>query len=133
MESNLITHFSNLLIILIICSFSFSLFCDAAVNYQLLIQDPATGCLEWMANFYDLIMADLALILAIIFFLITALLTDPMHHKSSNSYFSHSQSLEIFWTVVPALVLLSIAYPSFNLLYSLDDLTDPGFSRHSSL
>ena len=128
MKSNQFTHFSNLFIIIIICSFSFSLFCDAAVNYQLSIQDPATDCLEWMANFYDLIMADLVLILAIIFFLIITLLADPIHHKSSNSYFSHSQNLEIFWTIVPALILLSIAYPSFNLLYSLDDLTDPAFT-----
>ena len=115
MDSNHITHFSNLLIILIICSFSFSLFCDAAVNYQSLIQDSATGCLGWMTKIYVLIMPDLAWILAIIFFLIIALLADPMHHKSSNSYFSHSQSLEIFWTVVTALALLSIAYSSFNL------------------
>jgi len=34
---------------------------------------------------------------------------------------------------VPTLVLLSIAYPSLNLLDSLDDLTDPGFIGHSSL
>jgi cytochrome c oxidase subunit 2 len=78
-----------------------------------------------MANFYDLIMADLSLVLAIIFFLILTLIIDPTHHKYSNSYFSHSKILEIFWTIVPALVLLNIAYPSFNLLYSLDDLTDP--------
>lgn len=125
MKSNQFTYFSNLFLIVIICSFSFSLFCDAAVNYQLSIQDPATNCLEWMANFYDLIMADLVLVLAVIFFLILSLLIDPAHHKNSNSYFSHSQNLEIFWTIVPALILLSIAYPSFNLLYSLDDLTDP--------
>jgi cytochrome c oxidase subunit 2 len=125
MKSNQFTYFSNLFILIIICSFSFSLFCDAAVNYQLSIQDPATNCLEWMANFYDLLMADLVLVLAVIFFLIITLLTDPIHHKHSNSYFSHSQNLEIFWTIVPALILLSIAYPSFNLLYSLDDLTDP--------
>jgi len=46
---------------------------------------------------------------------------------------SLSLFLEIFGTVVPALVLLSIAYPSFNLLYSLNDLTDPGFIIHISL
>jgi cytochrome c oxidase subunit 2 len=117
--------FSNLFILVIIYSFFFSLFCDAAANYQKTIQDQSTNYLEWIANFYDLIMADLILILAVIFFLLISLLTDPVHHKDSNSYFSHSQNLEIFWTIVPALILLSIAYPSFNLLYSLDDLSDP--------
>lgn len=39
--------------------------------------------------------------------------------------FTHSSVLEIVWTVLPALVLLLIAIPSFTLLYSLDELVDP--------
>jgi cytochrome c oxidase subunit 2 len=38
--------------------------------------------------------------------------------------FSHWTNLEIAWTVLPSLVLLSIACPSFVLLYSTDELTD---------
>jgi len=125
MKLNQFTFFSNLLLLIIICSFSFSLFCDAPENYGCVIQDPATNYLEWMVNFYDLLMADLVLIVILVLFLIASLLIDPTHHKNANTYFSHSQNLEIFWTIAPALILLSIAYPSFNLLYSLDDLTDP--------
>jgi cytochrome c oxidase subunit 2 len=125
MSSNQFTFISNLFVVILFSSLFFSVSCDAAVNYQVTIQDPATNCLEWMANFYDLIMADLVLVLAVIFFLIASLIINSNHHKDSNTYFSHSQNLEIFWTIVPALILLSIAYPSFNLLYSLDDLTDP--------
>lgn len=111
--------------LILVYSFYCVIFCDAASNYQISIQDPATNCLEWMADFYDLIMADLVLVIVIIFYLILTLILNSEHHKNSNSYFSHSQNLEIFWTVVPALILVSIAYPSFNLLYSLDDLNDP--------
>ena len=128
MKLNQFTFFFNLFILIIICSFYLSLFCDAAVDYQLSFQDSATDCVEWMANFHDLLMADLVLILSIIFFLILVLLTDSIHHKDSNAYFSHSQNLEIFWTIVPALILVSIAYPSFSLLYSLDDLRDPALT-----
>jgi len=39
--------------------------------------------------------------------------------------FTHSSLLEIVWTILPALVLLVIAIPSFTLLYSLDELIDP--------
>jgi cytochrome c oxidase subunit 2 len=125
MELNQFINLLSLFILILIIVSYFSLFCDVAVNYQTSIQDPATDCLEWMTSFHDLLMADMILIIAIIFFLILTLIIDPIHHRNSNSYFSHSQNLEIFWTVVPALILLSIAYPSFNLLYSLDDLTDP--------
>ena len=117
---SLMLYFSLLKVFGVILSYSFffGLFCDAASNYQISMQDPATQCLEWMADFYDLIMADLVLILVIIFYLILTLLLNSQHHKNSNTYFSHSQNLEIFWTIVPALILISIAYPSFTLLYS---------------
>jgi len=46
--------------------------------------------------------------------------TNPKPQK-----FTHSSLLEIVWTILPALVLLLIAIPSFALLYSLDELIDP--------
>ena len=39
--------------------------------------------------------------------------------------FTHSSLLEIVWTIIPALILMLIAVPSFGLLYSLDELIDP--------
>jgi cytochrome c oxidase subunit 2 len=39
--------------------------------------------------------------------------------------FTHSSLLEIVWTILPAVVLMIIAIPSFGLLYSLDELIDP--------
>jgi len=38
---------------------------------------------------------------------------------------THSSLLEIVWTILPAVVLMIIAIPSFGLLYSLDELIDP--------
>jgi cytochrome c oxidase subunit 2 len=39
--------------------------------------------------------------------------------------FTHSSTLEIIWTISPAIVLVFLAVPSFALLYSLDELIDP--------
>jgi hypothetical protein len=50
MKSNQFTFISNLFVILLFSSLFFSLSCDAAVNYQITIQNPATICLEWMAD-----------------------------------------------------------------------------------
>lgn len=104
---------------------NYTLFCDAPLNYQFTTQDPATDVMEWMVDFYDLIMVDLIAIVFLILYLLTLLIFDPKHHKKANKAFSHSTPLEIFWTIVPAVILIGIAYPSFNLLYALDDLTDP--------
>lgn len=39
--------------------------------------------------------------------------------------FTHSNKIEIIWTTIPALLLLSLASPSFSLLYSLDEIITP--------
>jgi cytochrome c oxidase subunit 2 len=39
--------------------------------------------------------------------------------------FTHSTTLEIVWTIIPAFILLLVAIPSFALLYSLEELIDP--------
>jgi cytochrome c oxidase subunit 2 len=42
--------------------------------------------------------------------------------------FTHSSILEIVWTVIPAIILIFIAIPSFSLLYSLDELVNPSLT-----
>jgi heme/copper-type cytochrome/quinol oxidase subunit 2 len=89
------------------------------------IQDPATDVLEWMIDLYDLICFELIVVVTIVLFLLLNILFINIHHDSKDRYsqrsFSHSTELEVFWTIIPALLLISIAYPSFNLLYALDD------------
>jgi heme/copper-type cytochrome/quinol oxidase subunit 2 len=36
--------------------------------------------------------------------------------------FTHNNMIEIIWTSLPAFILLSLASPSFSLLYSLDEV-----------
>ncbi len=38
---------------------------------------------------------------------------------------NHGTTIEIIWTVLPAVVLLLIAVPSFALLYAMDEIIDP--------
>ncbi len=108
--------------------FQFFSFCDAPEPFQMSIQDPATEVLEWMIDLYDLICFELIIIISIIFVLLLNIIFNPAHHFNSKHTFSHSTYLEVFWTVVPALLLVTIAYPSFSLLYALDDLTVPSLT-----
>jgi len=105
--------------------FSFFSFCDKPYPFQMTTQDPATNAMEWMIDFYDLICFDLIIIVSIVLVLILTLLFCPIHFDTGYRYasksFSHSTALEVFWTIVPAILLISIAYPSFNLLYALDE------------
>lgn len=58
-----------------------------------------------------------------ILFLICMNFFDEMSYKILD--FSHSNSLEIIWTTIPAIILLSLSSPSFALLYSLDEISNP--------
>jgi cytochrome c oxidase subunit 2 len=45
--------------------------------------------------------------------------------NSDVAVFTHSNVIEIVWTSLPAFILLSLASPSFSLLYSLDEISNP--------
>lgn len=36
--------------------------------------------------------------------------------------------IELIWTITPAVILMLIAFPSFKLLYLMDEVSDPSMS-----
>jgi len=46
----------------------------------------------------------------------------------SNNRVTHGAVLEVIWTMIPALILVTIAFPSFSLLYSIDEIMMPAFT-----
>ena len=40
----------------------------------------------------------------------------------------HGTLIEIIWTVVPSMILIVVALPSFALLYSIDEIVDPSLT-----
>ncbi len=102
------------------------IFCDAPESWQLGFQDPATPIMEGIIHFHNHLMFFIVLIGIFVFWLLIRIITNysaDVHPVAEK--FTHSTVLEVVWTVVPALVLLVIAVPSFNLLYSLDETIDP--------
>lgn len=101
-------------------------FCDAPEAWQLGVQDPATPIIEGMLHFHNYLMIFLVTITLFVFWMLGQVLTyftaetNPIPQK-----FTHSNVLEIVWTLIPAFVLLLVAIPSFALLYSLEELIDP--------
>ena len=48
-------------------------------------------------------------------------------HKKVGSY-THHTFIELVWTIFPAVILFFTAYPSFALLYSLDEIIDSDYN-----
>ena len=48
--------------------------------------------------------------------------------KSKSRFVVHGTIIEIVWTVIPSLILIVVALPSFALLYSIDEIVDPALT-----
>jgi cytochrome c oxidase subunit 2 len=104
-------------------------FCDVPEPWQFGFQDPATPAAEGLILFYN----SMSLYLIVIAFLVCWLLSRIIflfnrNHNKVPYVFTHSSWLEILWTIVPSIVLLLISIPSFSLLYSLEETTDPALT-----
>ena len=101
-------------------------FCDAPESWQMGFQDPATPLVEGMHGFHNYLMLFLIVIgVAVCFILAVVVFKFNALNKKGIEKFTHSSFLEIIWTLLPSIVLLFLATPSFSLLYSLDELINP--------
>jgi heme/copper-type cytochrome/quinol oxidase subunit 2 len=99
---------------------------DCSTMYQLRFQDPATTTMEgiYLFNIHLLfIIASIVLLVAWLLVIVLRNFTEVINSQST--HFSHSNIIEIIWTSVPAIILLSLASPSFSLLFSLDEICNP--------
>ena len=110
-------------------------FLDVAEPWQLGFQDPATPTMEGIIDFHNHLMFFIVLIAIFTTWILIRCFhfyADDAYGDSSNrrevAMFTHSTPLEIIWTLVPAVVLLFIAVPSFALLYSMDEMIDPALT-----
>lgn len=100
--------------------------CDTPEPWQLSFQDPASPIVEGIINLHHDVMTILLFILG----LVTVIMGTAIYYFNVQRYnpavyytgLTHSTNLEFIWTLLPCLILLSIALPSFALIYSLDDL-----------
>lgn len=109
--------------------FGSSLLADAAVPWQYGLQDPATPVMEGIIHFHH----DLMVILLFVCVFVTYMMARIVHHfiHESNPVpdgVVHGTVIEIVWTIIPALILMVIAVPSFALLYSVDEVVDPALT-----
>lgn len=95
--------------------------------WQLYFQDPETPVMEGIINFHDKAMFLITFIVfsvGYILFRCVLLFQDKNDNRLSEK-FIHGTLIEIIWTILPALVLLNLAVPSFSLLYSMEELPSP--------
>jgi len=100
---------------------------DAAQPWQFGFQDGGSPSYEGIVELHDDIMFYLILILVGVAWMLMSTIRNFNwnHNQIVHKYLNHGTVLELIWTISPALVLIAIAFPSFKLLYLLDEVIDP--------
>lgn len=102
---------------------------DASRPWQIGFQDPATPIAEGIIRFHD----DLMFVLVFVSVFVAWMMGRCVMHFNEKanptpSKVVHGTVIEVVWTLVPARILVSIAVPSFALLYSVDERVDPALT-----
>nr|YP_009487669.1 cytochrome c oxidase subunit II [Anopheles sawyeri]YP_009487786.1 cytochrome c oxidase subunit II [Anopheles argyritarsis]AWB98383.1 cytochrome c oxidase subunit 2 [Anopheles sawyeri]AWB98578.1 cytochrome c oxidase subunit 2 [Anopheles sawyeri]AWB98669.1 cytochrome c oxidase subunit 2 [Anopheles argyritarsis]AWB98721.1 cytochrome c oxidase subunit 2 [Anopheles sawyeri]AWB98773.1 cytochrome c oxidase subunit 2 [Anopheles argyritarsis] len=91
------------------------------------LQDSSSPLMEQLNFFHD----HTLLILTMITILVGYIMGMLMFNKFTNRYLLHGQTIEIIWTVLPAIILMFIAFPSLRLLYLMDEINTPSITLKS--
>jgi len=103
--------------------------CDAAESWQIGFQDAASPMMQGIIDLHHDIMFFL---ITVLIFVLWMLIRTLWHFNSKKNPIParivHGTTIEIIWTVIPSIILMFIAIPSFALLYSMDEVVDPAIT-----
>jgi cytochrome c oxidase subunit 2 len=112
--------FNTILTAKIVCN-------DAPQPWQIGFQDGGSPSFEGIVELHDQVMFYLIVILLGVGWMLSSTIRkfNSHHNQIVHKYLNHGTLIELIWTITPALVLIAIAFPSFKLLYLLDEVIDP--------
>nr|BAX90082.1 cytochrome oxidase subunit 2 [Peltocephalus dumerilianus] len=88
---------------------------------QLGFQDAMSPIMEELIHFHDHTMVIVFLISTAVLYMISSMITD--HLVDTNT--TNAQETEMVWTILPAIILITIALPSLRVLYLMDETNNP--------
>nr|YP_010930308.1 cytochrome c oxidase subunit II [Apphia nigricauda]WKK49897.1 cytochrome c oxidase subunit II [Apphia nigricauda] len=88
---------------------------------MLSFQDSASPLMEHLIVFHDHSMMIIMIITVVVFYMMISLMVNSF----INRYLLEGQMIELVWTILPALMLIFIAFPSLRILYLLEETNTP--------
>jgi cytochrome c oxidase subunit II len=94
-----------------------------ARDWQLGMQDSVTPVMDDIISFHNMLLVIITVITVFVLGLLLAVIfkfnakANPIPSKTT-----HNTLIEVLWTVIPVLILVVIAVPSFRLLYKQRDI-----------
>lgn len=119
------------------------MFLDFAFPGQMNFQSPSTpimaGIIDLHHNIFFYLIWIFTLVLYLFFIIVNrgAFGWENANYKHLQTYrlnyltlnnLAHGKMLELIWTIIPTIILMMIAIPSFSLLYGIDAVTHPEYT-----
>jgi len=100
---------------------------DLAHPWQIGFQDSASPGFSGIVQLHNEIFFYLVLVAVGVFWILGSVIYSfgAKNNKLVAKYLNHGTAIELIWTITPAFILIAIAFPSFRLLYLLDEVTAP--------
>ena len=97
---------------------------DQPKEWQLGFQNPASDGMRDIVNFHNnlLLPIIIAISVFVLFLMIYACVRFRASKNPNPSTTTHNVTVEILWTLIPCLILIVMAVPSFKILYSQDTI-----------
>ena len=101
-----------------------NLFAEQPKDWQLGFQKAASGHMEDLVWFHDYMLLPIitAITAFVLFLVVYACIRFRAAKNPVASQTSHNTFIEIIWTLVPCLILIVMAVPSFKILYEQDEI-----------
>nr|AAV63742.1 cytochrome oxidase subunit II [Protonotaria citrea]ADO22752.1 cytochrome c oxidase subunit II [Protonotaria citrea] len=91
-----------------------------ANHSQFNFQDASSPIMEELMGFHDHALMVALAICSLVLYLLTHTLTEKLTSNTVNA-----QVIELVWTILPAMVLVTLALPSLRILYMMDEINEP--------
>nr|YP_009654890.1 cytochrome c oxidase subunit II [Eocanthecona thomsoni]QCI09867.1 cytochrome c oxidase subunit II [Eocanthecona thomsoni] len=91
---------------------------------NIMIQDANSSLMEQLTFFHD----HTIMILSMITMMVVYILISLTNNLLINRYLLEGQTIELIWTMLPAITLIFIALPSLRLLYMIDEVNNPSIT-----
>ena len=110
----------------LVCLLPFAAEASGPVNWGIGFQEAASPVKEHMEEFHTMLLWIISVIsLFVLLLLIYVVFRYNKHANPVASKVTHNVPLEIIWTILPIVILIVIAVPSFKLLYYTDRVAAP--------
>ena len=106
------------------CFVAQKVFADQPVDWQLGFQKAASESMRDIVAFHDNLLLPIIVAISafVLFLMLYACIKFRASANPNPSKRTHNVAVEVLWTLIPCLILIVIAVPSFKILYKQDSI-----------